>query len=206
LHQSRYPEAVAEVAAIADDDPFAALARRIELWGLVAAGDLDEARALSARAAQSGVPASDLELFARWISLAAGEPAPRGLPITATLMLGVILETLLQAHDFERFAMLLPLLQQSDLPEREQHELLGSMYLRHGFLVSAAQEWMHVCESEPDARALAGLANVALAHGQMEEAIVFADQALMLDPESVTARKVLARCPAPAVGGKLEIH
>jgi Flp pilus assembly protein TadD len=73
------------------------------------------------------------------------------------------------------------------------------MYLRYGFLASAAQEWMAICQVQPDARALAGLARVALAHGQGEEAIVFATEALKLDPTSPAARDVVARC-APVAG------
>jgi tetratricopeptide (TPR) repeat protein len=206
LHQRRYLDAATEASAVEGDDPFAALACRIELWGRIAGGDMDGARAAGDRARQAGVPAADLEMFSGWVSILRGEAAPAGLPIAATLLLGVILETLLETHDFTTFERLLPLLKASTLPEREQRESLGGMYLRHGFLASAAQEWMPVCQAEPDARALSGLARVALAHGQVEEAAVFADQALILDPESEPARRVLALCPAPAAGGGLDIR
>jgi tetratricopeptide (TPR) repeat protein len=44
LNQRNYEQAVTEAALIADDDPFAGLAARIELWSLIAAGDLTSAR------------------------------------------------------------------------------------------------------------------------------------------------------------------
>ena len=50
------------------------------------------------------------------------------------------------------------------------------MYLKHGFLQSAAMEWMAVCETSPDVRALLGLARVAHANGQLDDAAVFAGE------------------------------
>ena len=69
-----------------------------------------------------------------------------------------------------------------------------NMYLAHGFLPMAAQEWMAVCEYRPDARALLGLARVAERHGQHEDAAVFAAEALQHDPQNVAARELHARC------------
>ena len=50
VHQRRYAEAAAEAALIEGDEAFAALGCRIELWGLIASGDLEGARAVHARA------------------------------------------------------------------------------------------------------------------------------------------------------------
>jgi two-component SAPR family response regulator len=145
-----------------------------------------------ARAGRAGVPPVELELFAAWTALAGGDPEPRRLPVAATPLLGVILEALLRSHDFETFELLVPLLERSQLPRREQRELLGSMYLRHGFLASAAREWMAVCEEQADSRALIGLARVASAHGSREDAVTFAAEALRLDPDSRQASEILA--------------
>jgi tetratricopeptide (TPR) repeat protein len=196
LNQRRYTDAAAEAAGIAREDALAGWASRIELWGRIAGGDLDGARAAIAHAVERGVRSHELELFEGWMELAGGEREPRGLPVTATPLLGVILETLLRAHDFETFELLAGLLGRSAFPLREQRELLAGMYFDHGFLASAAQEWMAVCESEPDARALLGLARVASANGQFEDAAVFAAEALKLDPTSSPARTILDRCPA----------
>jgi tetratricopeptide (TPR) repeat protein len=195
LNQGRYLDAVDEVMGIAADDRFARLASRIELWGRIAGGDLDGAREAVGGAATTGLRGHELEVFEGWMELASGEPEPRSLPVVATPLLGVILETLLRAHDFDTFEQLAGLLGRSALPLREQRELLAGMYLDHGFLASAAQEWMAVCESAPDARALLGLARVADASGQAEDAAVFAAEALRHDPTSSVAREILDRCP-----------
>jgi tetratricopeptide (TPR) repeat protein len=194
LNQRDYEHAATHAALIADDDPFAGLACRIELWSLIACGDLDGARAATARAARAGVPRAELETFAGWLEVANGTPEQelRRLPVGATPLLGVILETLLSAHEFETFEQLAKLLHRSALVDRERRELLASMYLKHGFLQSAAREWMAVCESKPDARALLGLARVAQANGQLEDAAVFAGEVLKADPTSAPAREILA--------------
>ena len=198
LGQRRYDEAAAEAAEIGEDDAFAGLASRIELWGRIAAGDLEGARAATDRAARAGIPQGQLDVFAAWLELVAGAEEPRSLPVAAAPLLGVILETLLRAHDFEAFERLTVLLERCALPARERRELLATMYLAHGFLASAAQEWMAVCETTPDARALLGLARVASAHGELEDAAVFAAEVLKLDPSSTPARDILARRPVPA--------
>jgi hypothetical protein len=117
-------------------------------------------------------------------------------------MLGVILDTLLRSHDFETFETLTKLLGRSDLPRREQRELLANLYLQHGFLASAAQEWMAVCESAGDARAFHGLAQVSVANGQLEDAAVFAGEAVRMDPANHAARELLDQArtavPTPA--------
>ena len=194
LNQRLYAQAANEAGPVADDDPFAGLAARIELWGLIASGDVTNAQIATGRAARAGVPQAELETFAGWIEVANGTPREelRSLPVAATPLLGVILETLLSAHDFETFEQLVNLLSGSALAQREQRELLASMYLKHGFLQSAAREWMAVCETNPDARALLGLARVARANGQLEDAAVFAGEVLKADPTSRGAREILA--------------
>ena len=194
LNQRLYVEAATEAAPIDEDDPFAGLACRIELWGLIASGDVAAAEAARERAVRAGVPKADLETFAGWVEVANGTPENelRSLPVTATPLLGVILETLLSAHDFETFEQLAHLLNRSALAQRERRELLASMYLKHGFLQSAAMEWMAVCETSPDVRALLGLARVAQANGQLEDAAVFAGEVLKADPTSAGARQILA--------------
>ncbi|MBV9803028.1 MAG: glycosyltransferase [Solirubrobacterales bacterium] len=195
LHQRRYAEAASEAARVADEDPYAGLAARIELSGRIAGGDLGGAAEASARAARVGVSAAEREVFAGWLQIAGGaeEPLP-SLPVVATPLLGVLLETLLRAHDFEGFERLIPLLHNSALPEREQREVLASMYLDQGFLPQAAQEWMAVCAAQPDARSLIGLARVAERSGQIADAAVFAGEALALDPASTAARELVRRC------------
>src|SRR5262249_34333423 len=147
LSQRRYDDAATEAAAVPADDPLAAIASRTELFGRIAGGDLDGTGQARDRAAAAGLPAAELELFAAWNELASGTQLER-VRITqlgAIAMLDTILEALLRVQDFATFETLVPLMGHSELPAREQRELLGSMYLRRGYLQSAAEEWMAVC-------------------------------------------------------------
>jgi hypothetical protein len=64
------------------------------------------------------------------------------------------------------------------------------MYFHQGFLESAADEWIAVCGAGPDARALVGLAQVALARGFDEDALVFAEEAVALEPSADLPRRL----------------
>ena len=157
LHQRRYLDAAVEAGAVPGDDAFAPLAARIELWGSLGGEDLARATA-ARRRPQQPAAASPARGVRRVGSLLGPDPAPRQLPVAATPLLGAILETLLSAQDFKTFELLVGLIEHSALPEREQREMRASMYLRVGLLARAAQEWMAICESAPDGRALVGLA------------------------------------------------
>ena len=82
LNQHKYEQAATEAAPIAEDDPFAGLASRIELWSLIASGAPAKAEAATGHAARAGVPSAELETFAGWIEVANGAPADelRALP------------------------------------------------------------------------------------------------------------------------------
>ena len=198
LSQRRYRDAAEEAALLPDDDPFAAIASRTELFGRIASGDIAGARAAHARAVRAELPAPELKLFAGWTALAAGEHAPGPMPAAAAPLFGIIFEALLRVHDFDAIRIMIPLLEQSELPVREQRELLAGIYLRRGFLPSAAELWMAVCAEQPDARAFIGLARVAAAHGLPEDAANFAAGALELDPGSAEAEVLLRANSAAA--------
>jgi tetratricopeptide (TPR) repeat protein len=196
LDSRRYEEAAHVAGALHDEDSFAALAARIELWAAIAGGHFERVAGACERAARTGVSPAEVEVFAAWAAAAQGRPA-KPVGVAGAPLLGVILETLLRDHDFTAFERLAGVLKASALARREQRELLAGMYLRHGFLQSAAREWMAVCEHEPDARALLGLARVAAAHGMPEDAATFAAQSLVLDPDNDAARSLLASSAAP---------
>jgi hypothetical protein len=175
------------------------VACRTELFGRLAGGDVDGTPGALQRAETAGLPAGDIALFAGWADLTAGRVPASALPTSAIGLLGTVLEALLRVRDFTVFELLVVgLLKSSGVPEREQHELLGGMYLRQGFLKSAAQEWLAVCEQSPDPRALVGLAQVALAHGQPENAGNFARHALRLEPGNAVARAIADVTPLAA--------
>jgi thioredoxin-like negative regulator of GroEL len=180
LSTRRYEEAAAAAAEVTDEDAFADLAARSELFARVLAGmPTEEART---RAARRGLAAAELELFSAW---AASAPYPSLDPALAE-GLATMLEALLRVQEFEAFEALLPALAATGLPGRRRHDLLAEIYLRRGFLDSAADEWIAAVEEDgPDPASLGGLARVAAARGLTEDAEMFEQSAKELASSSV---------------------
>ena len=199
LSQRRYADAAAEAAALADDDPHASAARRTELFSHLVAGEVAQAREVLARAARASMASAELALFAAWCDLVAGEagelPARAALlPGDAVLPLLTALEALLRVEEVDAFVALLPLLDRCPISARDRREVLAAMYLRRGFLASAAEEWLAVCGEDPrDVRGLVGLAQVAAAQGMTEDALEFAREAHTLEPGDGRATRLLER-------------
>jgi len=198
LSQRRWADAVAEAAELADEEPHAIAARRSELFALLVEGDVEVARDVLARAASAGMPSGELAFFTAWIDLTAargqtGDVTP-ALPLDAVPSLATALEALLRVREVDVFGQLVGLLDACPLPQRERRELLAGMYLRRGFLASAAEEWLGVCQADPrDVRGLVGLAQVAAAQGMTDDAIEFAREACALDAGDRRATRLLAR-------------
>ncbi len=193
LAQRRYADAASEAAKLASDDPLAPLACRTELFARIAGGDSAGTAIALERAGAAGMPAAEHDLFLAWAQLVETGTSAIALSSEAVAPLAVMLEALLRVQDFDAFEVLLGLLERTPLSERERHELLADMYLRRGFAVAAAEEWMSVCRQRPDARALVGLARVATAKGMLREAGEFAAAALSRDPGNEAAASLLER-------------
>lgn len=195
LSQARWEEAAAEARTLPAEDPHAAAARRSELFALLVGGDdVAAARAVLAQAADAGMASGELALFAAWCDVAAGGAAAAPLPLESVPVLATVLEALLRVQEVDAFATLVELLDRCPIDVRERRELLARMYLRRGFVASAAEEWLGVCQEDPrDVRGLVGLAQVAAAQGMTEDAIEFAREARALEPGDARARRLLAR-------------
>ena len=103
-----------------------------------------------------------------------------------------MLEALLRLEAFDRFAELLPVVEAIALPWRERHERLASMYLRRGFLESAADEWVAVVqEAGADVPALLGLAQVAAMRGMADDAATFVEEVKRIEPDNPVADRIL---------------
>ncbi len=227
LAQRRYSEAAEVAGRLSNDDPLAAIACRTELFARIADGDADGAEVAIDSARVAGMSEFELDLFSVWLGLVCRgadavkprEPSttrrtppssPEGdslqgseqhapsLSEQAVAPLETMLEALLRVHDFKNFEVLLGVLERTPLQPRQRTELLADMYLRRGFLASAAQEWMAVCECEPDVRALLGLARVAAARGMSREMADFAAAALVRDPDNEQASSLLSQANAAA--------
>jgi tetratricopeptide (TPR) repeat protein len=215
LAQRRYAEAATEAAAVSSEDPedpLAAIACRSELFARLVGADITAGRDAAtgadagldtttvagalARARAAGMAQEELELFSAWQQLSSRGHTAIELASEAVPLLEVMLEALLRVHEFKTFEALLGLLKCCPVDERERRELLAAMYLRRGFLASAGEEWMAVCQREPDTRALLGLARVAAATGMSREARDFAAAALSHDPDNEAAAHLLSQAVA----------
>jgi glycosyltransferase involved in cell wall biosynthesis len=191
LSLRRYEEAAAVVAQARDEDRLPAGART-EIFARIAAGDVARAGAALQRARSIGLAHSDLALFSAWLRVTEDPGAVGMLPAASAELLLITLEALLRVEEFEHFGRLVPFVGKVGIPWREQRELLAHMYLRRGFLESAADEWVAVCERRaPDVPALLGLAQVALARGMHDEAIMLAHEIRALDPDHPAAARIL---------------
>jgi tetratricopeptide (TPR) repeat protein len=198
LARGAWDEAAELASAVPADDPYAGLAVRIELCGRIGRADAAIVETALSRAAQAGLSVAEGAVFEAWAAIARGATEATPVPVAGAPLLGVILETLLRGADGERFVALLPALRRSQLAGREQRELLAQMYLKHGLIDRAAEEWIAVASEAPDVRSMVGLAQVALAQGMPEDAANFATAALELDPASARAKALLSMVPAPA--------
>ncbi len=175
LVQARFAEAAAEAALTDPEAPCAAAAQRSELFARLAEGaDADVERAIALAPAER-------DAFAAWRAVRSGQDAPAALPADAATPILTMLDGLARLQALDAFADLVPVLEAVALPWRERRQALAELYLRRGYADSAAEEWIAVCErSGPDARALEGLALVAVAKGLPEDAQVFAAEAAAL--------------------------
>jgi len=132
-------------------------------------------------AAVAGLPQPELAALRAWRDAAVPGAAAAALPGAAGPPVVLMLDVLARLGEFDAFERLAPVLDLVDAPWRERREALARLYLRRGFLESAADEWIAVVEQEgPDARALEGLSEVARERGFDEDAVALADEARAL--------------------------
>jgi tetratricopeptide (TPR) repeat protein len=196
LAQRRYEEAAAAAGELSPEDPLAVMASRTELFAHIVGGDFKRARQALDLVGATGMQAEEVELFTGWLELASDGQTTVSPTAEAVALVRVILEALLRVQDFQAFETLLELLRRTSLTQRQQRHLLADMYLRRGFLASAAEEWMAICAEEPDVPALQGLARIAGARGMIPEAIDFASAALARDPANQPLATLLSQFQA----------
>ena len=169
LSQGRLADAAAAAAAVEPQAGVKGAALRTELFARLAAGvDAGDPVVADALAAAEGrLPVPERAVLAAW----AGVDADGMLPATSAPALGVMLDVLARLERFEAFERLAEVLDRTGIPERDRREHLAQVYLRRGYLESAADEWIGVCDRfGVDAAALRGLAEVAARRGLDEDA------------------------------------
>jgi tetratricopeptide (TPR) repeat protein len=192
LSQSRWEEAAEAAAEVDDLSAYAAPARRSELFARIMMGERAGTESALSRGVESGMLPADVQLYRAWHEVRGGGSLPVSLPVEAGALLAITLEALLRVEEIEAFAELVPLVDRVGIAWRERRELLGVIYLRRGYLESAGDEWIAVCEETgPDARALVGLAQVAIGRGMKDDALVFAESARELEPANPIAKQLV---------------
>ncbi|HEX8085828.1 MAG TPA: glycosyltransferase [Solirubrobacteraceae bacterium] len=192
LSQARFADAIAELDAVPADSTWAPAAARAMAFAALAGGDAATGREILARPAINRLAEAEASVLRAWCAVTAGEQAPASLPADAAPCAIVMLEALAKVEAFDAFEALAGCYDAIALPWRERRERLAAVYLRRGFLESAADEWITVCETEGiDAAALMGLAQVAWARGMDEDAAVLAAQAQEIEPENAGAARML---------------
>ena len=196
LSQGRLAEAADVVDPLGPDSDWGAFAARTICFALLADEERDvpaeELDAALARAHEAGLPDTDLQVLLAWRGRRDGTQPPASLPAASAESGLVMLEALLRLEAFDRFAELLPVVEAIALPWRERHERLASMYLRRGFLESAADEWVAVVqEAGADVPALLGLAQVAAMRGMADDAATFVEEVKRIEPDNPVADRIL---------------
>lgn len=168
--------AAAEADRVPADAACAAAAARTALFARLAADVAVTDTQLDA-ALVDGLPAAEAAAFRAWRDGAQGT----SLPAQAATPVLTMLDALARLQAFDAFERLAGTFESVELPWRERREAMAQLYLRRGFLESAADEWITVVEQAgPDARALGGLAEVARARGLDEDAEALAAEAMAL--------------------------
>lgn len=167
--QGRFADAAEQALAVRPGSPEEPAALRHAAFCLLAEG-LDATPALVRTA--TVLAGAEHELFTAWAG-AGGAPGPAVADQALTM-----LSALARFERFEAFEGLVRVFEALAIPWRQRREALAQLYLRRGFLQSAAEEWMAVVERDgPDVEALRGLAAVAAASGLDDDAAVFAADA-----------------------------
>jgi len=194
LSQCRYADAAAEAVKEPEGSSYAPMAANATLFAAAAGGDV---ATLAAALETPRVGEAIAEFYRAWAAaLTGGEVAP--VPVEATGTALTALEALLRVQDIDAYTVALEAFSAVELPARQRREALARIYFRRGFLESAADEWIAAVQEQPDAAALVGLAQVAQAQGLHADALVFAEEAVALEPESREAHLLRERLLAIA--------
>jgi glycosyltransferase involved in cell wall biosynthesis len=177
LSQGRLDDAAAEAEKVPAQAPHAPVAARTVLFALLAmqTGDTGRLERAFARAREADVLGAEVRALEAWRD---GAPAADSVPGDAAPLVAMMLEALARIQEFDAFERLVSVAEALAVGWRERRELLAGVYLRRGFLESAADEWISVVQrTGADLRALTGLAKVAEMRGFEDDAQLFRQEA-----------------------------
>jgi tetratricopeptide (TPR) repeat protein len=192
LARCAWAEAIEAANGIEEDSPLAAAAAGEILFAYAASGNEPALRTALVKGESVGLALGERVLYGAWGDALAGKPWASSLPAAAARPAAIALEALLRVQEFQSFELLARVAESIAVPREEWREVLAQLYLRRGFLGSAADEWIASVNEQPTARAFVGLAQVAFARSLPDDAAAFAEHALALDPEAGDAQRLLA--------------
>lgn len=185
LSQGRTGDAAEVAALVPAEAPAKAAALRTEIFARLADGDDAGATTLLAGPVAETLPAAERAALEAWAGPRDATGHLADVPAAAADVVCVMLDALARLERFDAFEALAAVLSRMPLGVRDRHERLATLYLRRGFLDSAAEEWIAVCERlGPDAAALRGLAMVATGKGLEEDAVLLGREAEALEAEA----------------------
>jgi hypothetical protein len=174
LAQGRLADAATAAAQVDPGAPCAAAAQRTELFARLAEG------ADAQPAAATALAEAERAVFAAWQASRSGA-AVAALPATAAGPVLGLLDALARLEAYDAFADLVAVLERVAIPERDRRQALAELYLSHGYVDLAGEEWLAICDRHgADERSLRGLAAVAAARGMAEDAELFEAEARAL--------------------------
>jgi tetratricopeptide (TPR) repeat protein len=191
LARRAYEDAAAEAALEPEGSPLGFAAVGAELFARAAQGDAARLRETLTRASERGLDPAEIALYSAWADVIAGASASAPVPVEAFGTACTALEALLRVQEFGAFETLVGVYRAIEADENELRDGLAQVYLRRGFLESAAEEWLAAFGVAPEARALVGLAQVATARGLDAEARELAREAARLDPADPRAARLV---------------
>jgi tetratricopeptide (TPR) repeat protein len=192
LARCAWTEAVEAASGIEAESPLARAAAGEILFAHAAAGDEPALRTALTASESVQLGLGDRLLYGAWADAIAGKEWASSLPAAAAKTAATALEALLRVRKFQSFELLARVSESIAVPRDEWREVLARLYLRRGFLSSAADEWIASVKEQPTARAFVGLAQVAFAQSLPDDATAFAEHALALDPQAGDAQRLLA--------------
>jgi tetratricopeptide (TPR) repeat protein len=198
LARRAWLEAVEAASGVPAESPLAAAAAAEILFAHAASGDESSLRSAIAANESAGVTLADRLLYTAWADAIAGSTWASSLPAAAAKTAATALEALLRVQEFKSFELLASVADSIAVQRNDWREVLARMYLRRGFLQSATDEWIASVNEQPTASAFLGLAQVAYARSLPEDAMVFAEQALRLDPQALDVQTLVKTLRARA--------
>jgi tetratricopeptide (TPR) repeat protein len=173
--------------------PQAAALARCAVFCALVDEQRERAAAGLAAARRAGLPAPELDAYAAWLAALAGDPSA---PLDAEAA-HAALDALTTAIKLGRPAacdVLHGLVTASRLPDADARTAVAERFFAAGYHEIAADEWIASVERHgPTAPALLGLAQVALAAGELADAESLASEAVRLDPGADGARHLAER-------------